>query len=423
MSDCKLTIHCTSYNFGKYIRDAFEGMLNQVTDFEYKIFVFDDASTDDSQEIIREYTSKYPDKFEVYLSEKNTYGTPERIALINKLYEEKYEGEYVAVCEGDDMWIDPHKLQKQVDYMDEHPECSMTMHAARVIDYHEKTEYDFYPYEKSRYLTAEEIILQPGGTPPTASQVFRLRDLIIDKELTLFGAGDYTRQIYELYKGKVYYFNEIMSIYRYNHPGSWTETWKTDVNFEMKHRFLMYDFLAKLDTYTEYRYHDLFEKEQDVYMYDPYLKNPDVNMSDYFGLLDRLDYVSEDNKKRYKKGRERIGAIVRGEYVLGQEETDTINKTDSVLIYGCGEYSWYVRDMLEKKHIHIDGYVISDTQEQHDDINGISVWRLSECPYNLYSALFVLGVGPGAAAVIKKILKEKNISNIVSPFEYEEMAF
>ena len=115
MNEIKVTIYCLTYNHRDYIKDALDGFLKQKTTFGYKVLVFDDASTDGTSEILLDYQQKYPEIFQVYVSPVNTYGKPERRIVLNELYDKYLQGEYVALCEGDDAWIDCEKLQIQID--------------------------------------------------------------------------------------------------------------------------------------------------------------------------------------------------------------------------------------------------------------------------------------------------------------------
>ena len=118
-------ISCTVYNHGKYLREALNGMLMQETNFPYKIIIHDDASTDDSSVIIREYQAKYPDKITAVIEEENLYQNGK--SIISKMIP-YYTAKYIASCEGDDYWIDKNKLQKQVDYLEKNPDCIACYH-------------------------------------------------------------------------------------------------------------------------------------------------------------------------------------------------------------------------------------------------------------------------------------------------------
>ena len=117
----KASIICVTYNQAKYIRRAIGSFLTQKTDFPFEIILADDCSTDGTSAICAEYAAKYPDLVHYLPSEKNVGGVEnERRAI------EAAQGEYIAVCEGDDYWIDKQKLQKQVEFMDAHLDYSVT---------------------------------------------------------------------------------------------------------------------------------------------------------------------------------------------------------------------------------------------------------------------------------------------------------
>lgn len=111
-----VSIWCLTYNFGPFIRQAMEGFLAQETDFPFEILVHDDCSTDDTVTVLREYQQKYPDKVRLFLEEVNQ-GTKHLHRFLDKV-----RGDYVAICEGDDRWTDPGKLQKQLGFLRKHPE-------------------------------------------------------------------------------------------------------------------------------------------------------------------------------------------------------------------------------------------------------------------------------------------------------------
>lgn len=118
-----VSIACITYNHEKYIRQCLEGFVMQKTDFKFEIVIHDDASTDKTAEIIREYWRNYPDLFKPILQNKNRYSEKKGI-LIPYVYPQ-CRGKYIALCEGDDYWTDPFKLQKQVDFLEENPEYGL----------------------------------------------------------------------------------------------------------------------------------------------------------------------------------------------------------------------------------------------------------------------------------------------------------
>lgn len=128
-----VSICCLSYNQAKFIRQCLDGFLFQETTFPVEILIHDDCSTDGTAEIIQEYATKYPDKVFPIFEDENKYshGWKGKMELFNF---DRTKGKYVAYCEGDDYWTDPLKLQKQVDFLEAHPEYSCCFHRFTVVN-------------------------------------------------------------------------------------------------------------------------------------------------------------------------------------------------------------------------------------------------------------------------------------------------
>ncbi len=110
-----VSICCITYNHEDFIRDAIEGFLMQKTSFPIEIIIHDDASTDNTANIIEEYANKYPDLFVTILQSENQWSKGGGSIYARFVYP-RARGKYIALCEGDDYWTDPLKLQKQVDF-------------------------------------------------------------------------------------------------------------------------------------------------------------------------------------------------------------------------------------------------------------------------------------------------------------------
>lgn len=133
-----ISICCVTYNHAPFIHKALDGFLMQepptgVSKDEpwYEILIHDDCSTDGTTEIIKEYAAKYPDKIFPLYEEENQYSKGADMDFFNY---NRARGKYIAYCEGDDYWTDPRKLQKQVDFMDAHPEYSICFHDFSLYD-------------------------------------------------------------------------------------------------------------------------------------------------------------------------------------------------------------------------------------------------------------------------------------------------
>ena len=127
VSICSIT-----YNHANYIRDTIESFLMQKTNVPIEIIIHDDASTDGTTEIIKEYSIKFPNIIIPIIQTENQYSKGVR-GIAARFTFPRARGKYIALCEGDDYWTDPYKLQKQVDFLEANPDCSLCFHASKLI--------------------------------------------------------------------------------------------------------------------------------------------------------------------------------------------------------------------------------------------------------------------------------------------------
>ncbi len=128
-----VSIKCLVYNQAPYLRQCLDGFVKQKTIFQFEAIVHDDASNDDSAAIIREYADKYPDIIKPLFEAENQY-TKVGFSGLDDIIDIHLKGKYIALCEGDDYWTDPYKLQKQVDYLESHPECGLVYTNSMIYD-------------------------------------------------------------------------------------------------------------------------------------------------------------------------------------------------------------------------------------------------------------------------------------------------
>lgn len=152
-----VSIECITYNHEHFIREALDGFLMQKTNFRFEVIVHDDASTDNTAAIIMEYAEKYPNIIKPILEKENIY-PKDHGATIVKTVIKALRGKYVAICEGDDYWIDPNKLQKQIDFMERHPDFTFCFHNAKVhYEDNSKPVHSFANLESREYSEKELI--------------------------------------------------------------------------------------------------------------------------------------------------------------------------------------------------------------------------------------------------------------------------
>ncbi len=221
-SDIMVSIVCDAYNHEKYIADALEGFLMQKANFAFEILVHDDASTDHTAEIIRNYEKRFPHLIKPIYETENQYSKQD--GSLARIQYGRVKGKYTAICEGDDYWTDPLKLQKQFDAMERTPQVDMCAHRATMIDDRTKQKCKAFPsINETRILTPEEVIYGGGGLFPTNSLFYRSTLNRNPPSFRRFWNIDYTLQVYGALRGGILFINEDMSVYRYRTRGSWSE--------------------------------------------------------------------------------------------------------------------------------------------------------------------------------------------------------
>lgn len=258
-NDILVSILCETYNHENYIAAAIEGFLSQKTSFKYEILIHDDASTDKTAQIIREYELKYRDVIKPIYQKENKYSQGINVSEINA---QRAIGKYYALCEGDDYWTDPFKLQKQVDILEKNPNYSLCTHAAIKINALTDEEISkIEPSNISRKFNTEEIIIGGGGLFATNSMVFRRIDRVMLPDFYKKAPfKDYPLTVFLSLIGEVYYIDDIMSVYRYGVPNSWSVRTGSD---EKKQAELFQKILIMLDemnNYTNNAYQSIIEK-------------------------------------------------------------------------------------------------------------------------------------------------------------------
>lgn len=244
-----VSVRCISYNHAPYIKDCMNGFIMQETNFPYVCVIDDDASTDGEPEVINNYLAEHfnlddedvvkkeetDDYHMIFAQHKTNKNCFFAVFFLNynhysirksrDKYVEKYidGAKYIALCEGDDYWIDPLKLQKQVDFMENNQNCSLVYN--RTKRYSERKKIflsDNDNYEQSQYVRAKDIIEEGGLFVSTCSMLY-LKSVIENYPQFCIKChvGDYPLAIMCAMKGDVYYLNEAMSVYRVDNSNSW----------------------------------------------------------------------------------------------------------------------------------------------------------------------------------------------------------
>ena len=278
-------VKCWTYNQSRFIEDALNGFCMQQTDFPYVCVIVDDASTDGEQGVIGEYlknnflyidntavrneeTEDYTSIFARHKTNKNCFFAV--IFLKYNHYQKKSKepyikcwtekSKYIAMCEGDDYWIVPFKLQKQVDYMETHPECSMCCHNAYRLNSDTGRRVGLFRIYNSSRTVRRLHLFRDGGFLPLAS--YLMRQSMFGDRFTAFPihkmAGDIRINVFASIVGDVYYQNDPMSVYRLN-PMSVTHLAMKDRQKSIERQNYFINWYKNVDEYTEFKYHKEFD--------------------------------------------------------------------------------------------------------------------------------------------------------------------
>lgn len=247
-NEIKVSVYCLAYNHEKYIRKTLEGFVMQKTDFKYEVFVHDDASTDGTAAIIKEYAEKYPDIIKPIFQTENQYS--KGIKITRTFIYPLMKGKYIAMCEGDDCWTDENKLQLQYDAMERNSNCSICAH---YVSIYEKNEImGVYPVatlgegvvkerQKALELNFKDYIQTSSYF--LRMQIFREYYEHPPKFVNMMPVGDNAMRIFAMEKGDLYFINKTMSLYRRETEGSWSNRMRTNIKANIKHHKEMIDSL------------------------------------------------------------------------------------------------------------------------------------------------------------------------------------
>ena len=209
-----VSIACLVYNHEPYLRECFDGFVMQQTNFPIEILVHDDASTDHSADIIREYTEKYPDLFKPIYQTENHYSKGVDVFALNV---KRAKGKYIAVCEGDDYWIDPLKLQKQVVFMEEHEDVNIVttncyeLIKGQIREKHKNIASDCYysseDYTMSFFETTCTFLIRKEA-------LVDYNEFLINNKLNI-AFGDYPMVYYLSHSKRLYRMSDYTAVYRW----------------------------------------------------------------------------------------------------------------------------------------------------------------------------------------------------------------
>lgn len=269
-----VSIRCTAFNHEKFIAQCLEGFLIQETDFPFEVCVHDDASSDNTAKIIQEYAEKYPKIIKPLIETENQYSKND--GSFTRIVNSMLNSKYIAVCEGDDFWTDPQKLQRQISYLESHPDCSAVIH--RCMKLNDRTgniEGLFPKFETARDIPTEEIILGGGGFFGTNTIVYHteIKNFYAEEYWDVSPVGDFPLILSCAYAGRVHYMPEAMSVYRIFSQGSWSSSTligKQAFAKRSAHIEGCEKSLRSYDKFTKYQYSKAIQEKIDLNNFNLY---------------------------------------------------------------------------------------------------------------------------------------------------------
>ena len=263
-TDIKVSVLCTAYNHEKYIRKCLDGFLMQKTSFTFEVLINDDCSTDQTANYIREYEKQYPEIIHGFYQPMNLYS--QKIGIVKTVLLPQAKGKYIAMCEGDDYWSDPLKLQKQFDAMEHHLECNICTHRVAMMNENGEMTGGHIPdvHIQEGVLSSERVLQEMAKDYSFHTSSFFLRadlfrdywaaDLDFRKKSDV---GDGPIIFYYASLGNMYYLPEDMSCYRIGSIGSWGS--RTVGEKRKLHHRRMISSIESFDKYSNYRFTEILK--------------------------------------------------------------------------------------------------------------------------------------------------------------------
>lgn len=311
-SKTEVLIFCYAYNHEMYISQCIDSMLNQKVDFNVKIIIHNDNSNDSTLKIINEYSQKFPNIIKVVSQNKNLYDPAHGLLPIFCYLRKYHDGTFVAICEGDDYWIDPYKLAFQTKIMKKFPKLSFCVHKVNVMNDSTKEIERTIPAKKfkvrSGIISSDRFIELASIRYPfqTSSYFFRTSDFSnyldnLPEFAKIMPTEDESLLLYFGQLGNVAYLDHPMSIYRKFSEGSWSNDHKDPNKVHQGNNRLMkmVDAVKEFDNYTNYRFHcscnkRIVKHEFRILMNNNKIDNifKDRQLKRYFKLTYPKDYWS-----------------------------------------------------------------------------------------------------------------------------------
>lgn len=304
-----VSVLCAAFNHENYIEDAIKSFLMQKTSFAFEIVIHDDASSDKTAKLIKSYEEKYPSIIKPIYQSENQYskGIKPSVTMFKRA-----RGQYIAMCEGDDYWIDKSKLSVQVTAFKNNPNISLCFHPAIRVNQLTNTQALVSEhFTRDCNVSIEDTIMGGGHFMPTASLMF-INQQTESLSDALAGApiGDYFIQMYMSSLKGAFYVSSPMSVYRQNTPLSWSANLHLTNEQKVKHKL---DMIKPIDSFKPYLKHVSAKKYLEKVLYNYFYDAMNLDTGRKHAALKYLMFASKLMKAKNLNG---FKVIMRVTYQL-----------------------------------------------------------------------------------------------------------
>jgi glycosyltransferase involved in cell wall biosynthesis len=288
MNDLMLSIYIPTYNHEKYIAQALDGILMQKTKYSYEVLIGEDCSPDGTRNILKEYEKKYPEKFQMFYREHNMNGkVPNNAGDLKR----RCKGKYIIGLEGDDYWTDENKLEKQISFLESHPDYLAVAHNCVVVDANSMPNGEQYPECKDEEYTLKHFVseIMPGQLTTIMYRNY-MRGDVIDTSLFQKGLrpGDRLNYFALASNGKIHCIQKVMSAYRHikNEGTSYSAIHKYDFEKSEQWNLGLVEYAKVINNKQAQKYAEMLYFRNLMNGYSA----KQCNVKEFFDSMKKLDY-------------------------------------------------------------------------------------------------------------------------------------
>lgn len=408
--DIKVSICSMVYNQAQYVEDMLRGIFMQKVDFDFEVIIHDDASTDGTIEILKKYKERYPDNIILLLEEENQYSKGVRIT--KSILYPCVKGKYMVLVEGDDYWIYEGKLQAQYDLMETHPEVSLCYHNALVYDEGRDEVNLCINNQKTGYISDCDIICTTHGWYPTASLFCRAAYLLEQPDMRP-STGDEGIRTYMACRGKLYFINQVWSVYRQYLDGSFNARYCENIKVAKTYNRKLLSYFNSFNVYSERRFEEyLYERiKRSLRWYIEVHKNTVCTMEQFHSYIEELKEDTEHIADGLLDEFRRVDSIRCTDYYQVTVETkvmDRLSSLSGLYVYGAGREALKAIIVLLRHKVAIAGMIVTQKSKNQEQLLGYPVYGLDEVRFDENMLVWPCLIEQRRDVI--SLLKERNVN-------------